>query len=474
MRLIHSELDLVSLVVEIQVPMFVDELESDQKRLFESSMNGPTPDVPIQDIFALYRRTKTLLGMLAAFAPERHVDFNLASFFDKYVLQWLVNTDNKTGNWVEAAINADKFEAEGAEGHSSSIVDLFDSLRSPISFLQDLEWEDEYQNARFFTSLARTVAKAVETYCRTVETKFLAEMFPRPNDYIQPQKSSAWLEKARQLAIQGDKKVEPFNFQPESCVKLNNVEAARKLLDNMYNQMEVDKLAGILSELAPPVPEKVEQERFLFSVKIVLAEGLLSSEASLTSKLDTFVTFSDEAGNRLAKTRTIYETAAPRWEETFDISVEKPLWLMVSVRDRALVGKHDTIGRAYLCLDPRRFGDLMTHDLWLDLDSHGRVLIRLSMEGEKDDIQFYFGRAFRFLKRAESDMLRIFIDKVLVVFLFYLLSCVHPRLDVAIYTAMSLSVGCQESSQGQWPRLGLQQSFGQCHRSLSICRRWLR
>lgn len=51
--------------------------------------------------------------------------------------------------------NSFQFEAEGAEGHSSSIIDLFDSLRSPITFLQDLEWEDEYQNARFFTSLAK-------------------------------------------------------------------------------------------------------------------------------------------------------------------------------------------------------------------------------------------------------------------------------------------------------------------------------
>jgi hypothetical protein len=99
-------------------------------------------------------------------------------------------------------------------------------------------------------------------------------------------------------------------------------------------------------------------------------------------------------------------------DETFDISVEKPLWLMVSVRDRALVGKHDTVGRAYLCLDPRRFGDFLTHDLWMDLDSQGRILVRVSMEGEKDDIQFYFGRGFRSLKRAEGDMLRIFIDKV--------------------------------------------------------------
>jgi rubrerythrin len=94
------------------------------------------------------------------------------------------------------------------------------------------------------------------------------------------------------------------------------------------------------------------------------------------------------------------------------MSVEKELWLMVSVRDRALVGKHDTVGRAYLCLDPRRFGDFLAHELWMDLEPSGRVLIRVSMEGEKDDIQFFFGRAFRSLKRAESDMLRVFIDKV--------------------------------------------------------------
>lgn len=85
---------------------------------------------------------------------------------------------------------------------------------------------------------------------------------------------------------------------------------------------------------------------------------------------------------------------------------------MLSVRDRALIGKHDTVGRDYLCLDPRRFGDYLVHDLWLKLDTQGRVLVRISMEGEKDDIQFYFGRAFRSLKRAEGDMVRIFIDKV--------------------------------------------------------------
>lgn len=86
---------------------------------------------------------------------------------------------------------------------------------------------------------------------------------------------------------------------------------------------------------------------------------------------------------------------------------------MVSVRDHTLIGKNDTVGRGYICLDPQPFGDFLAHDLWLDLDTHGRLLTRVSMEGEKDDIQFYFGRAFRSLKRAETDMVRAFIDKVL-------------------------------------------------------------
>ncbi|KAG6812915.1 hypothetical protein H0H92_015467 [Tricholoma furcatifolium] len=401
-----GQLDIVSLFVEITVPHLIVEVQNSQRRLFESSMNGPTPDVPIQDIFALYRRVKTLLSMYAAFVPQGEITFNSTGFFEPYVRQWLINTDSKTEQWVQA------FEAEGAQGHSSSIVDLFDSLRSPINFLQELEWEDEYQEARFFTALSKTISKAVEQYCKSVESMFMSEMFPRPTDYLQPQKSSAWLEKARQLAVTGEKRVEPFNFRPESCVKLNNVEAARKLLDNMYTQIQVDKMSEAVSKHAPQVPDKVERDRFLFTVKIVIAEGLVPLDSSPSAKLDTFITLSDPEGNRLAKTRTIYETLNPRWDETFDISVEKELWLMVSVRDRALVGKHDTVGRAYLCLDPRRFGDFLAHELWMNLEPHGRVLIRVSMEGEKDDCQFFFGRAFRSLKRAEGDMLRIFIDKM--------------------------------------------------------------
>ncbi|KAG8934303.1 hypothetical protein FRC01_003816 [Tulasnella sp. 417] len=398
---ILRRLDLVSLALESQIPLFLTDLGDLRVPLLEGSTRKP-PEVPLVDIFALYRRTKTLLSMHAAFCPDSPIDYDLGGYFEPYVLQYLVNTDLQTAQWVHAAISVDKFEAEGEEGHISSLS----FLHSPIKGKQNVL----PQGTTLTVFMPQTVSKLVEEYCRMIEDLFMDEMFPRQSiDEKQP-KQYAFIEKAR-LTIAGEKKVDPFNFTASSCVKLNNIEAARNLLDKLYARIDVDTISRILADHTPPSSNEGEQQRFLFTVKISQAESLAPADSS-SSKLDSFVTLSDEKGIRLAKTRTIYESLNPRWDEAFDISVEHSLWVMASVRDRAVIGKHDTVGRGYLFLDPKRFGDYLSHDVWLDLDTGGRILLRVSMEGEKDDPQFFFGRAFRSLKRAESDMIRVIIDKV--------------------------------------------------------------
>lgn len=180
----------------------------------------------------------------------------------------------------------------------------------------------------------------------------------------------------------------------------------------MYTALDADRVAEVAAEQAPPVPEKAaSQARNLFSVKIVLAETLASPNGT-TTKPNPFLTLSNPKGERLAKTRTLYDTSDPRWSETFDISVHGALWLAATAYSRNLVEDHKFLGRALIHLDPRKYDDYLPHELWLDLNTNGRLLVRISMEGEKDDIQFYFGRAFRSLKRTEADMVRIIVDKV--------------------------------------------------------------
>ena len=190
-------------------------------------------------------------------------------------------------------------------------------------------------------------------------------------------------------------------------MKLNNIEAARQQLDKLYGEMRVDEHAAreIASPATPP-----DQQNYLFTVKIVLAEDIsIDSNSRLP---DSFVIISDEQGNRYAKTRTIYDDSDPRWDETFDIPLRGSAWFMATVRHRTLAGKHDLVGRAYLRLDPSQHLDLISRDVLLPLDTRGHLLLRISMEGERDDIQYHFGRAFRWLKRTEADMVRTFVDKV--------------------------------------------------------------
>jgi hypothetical protein len=181
----------------------------------------------------------------------------------------------------------------------------------------------------------------------------------------------------------------------------------------MYNTIDADNVARIIHEYEPaPTGQSVlSASSYLFTVKVVMAEGLVGADGHV-HKMDPFLTLSDERGNRVAKTRTVYESASPTWNETFDISVKSSLWLAATIYKRNLMEKHDYIGRAFLHLNPKEFNDFLAHDLLLDLDTRGRVLLRVSMEGEKDDVQFHFGRAFRSLKRAETDMVRMIIDKV--------------------------------------------------------------
>ena len=215
----------------------------------------------------------------------------------------------------------------------------------------------------------------------------------------------------------------------------------------MYTTLDADKVSRIVELNAPAVPEKpTGPPRFLFTVKIVLGENLVETGGSSRAKLDPFLILSDPHGNRVSKTRTLYDTNDPRWDETIDVSVKGDLWLRATIYNRNLVDHHEVVACAYIHLNPNEFGDFLARDIWLRLEDgnqkpmDGRLLLRISMEGEKDDIQFYFGRAFRSLKRAENDMTRTMVDKVRSLSPQARCACVHASPQMSPFVRHYLSM----------------------------------
>lgn len=174
--------------------------------------------------------------------------------------------------------------------------------------------------------------------------------------------------------------------------------------------MNVDACAEVLKKNAPPREKQKRPTKYVFTVKIVEGEDLRACDPSGLS--DPYVVLGDEVQKRLFKTRTIMRNLNPRWEESIDISVNAPMNIIATIWDWDMIGDHDYVGRTSLKLDPAHFSDYMPREYWLNLDTQGKLLLRVSMEGERDDIQFYFGKAFRLLKRTERDMTRKITDKV--------------------------------------------------------------
>lgn len=298
----------------------------------------------------------------------------------------------------------------------------------------------------------QVINKAVEQYCSVMEMLFRQEIygFTIPLDSPKENKEKrvsiegppkSWFERARDAALRPKKVAEAVHFRAETCVKLNNIEATQMHLDELYEELEVDRVAEVLAEargqdlsgmeeammvMGSPLsggsgtsvsgaslPGMVPTSRLgihIYSIKVVLGEELMACDRNGLS--DPYVVLSYGEGEEVGRTRVIYETCNPRFDETFEVRFRSPVTMMLTVYDRDAIGSDDVCGQGTFHLQPSLLDDYMSHEMWVELDTQGRVLLRVSMEGEREDVRFYFGKTFRTLRRTQADMARMIIEQV--------------------------------------------------------------
>ncbi|KAH0541734.1 hypothetical protein FGG08_003826 [Glutinoglossum americanum] len=379
-------------------------------------------EVGIQDGFDLYKDLVEIRRMHTQALPNAPFAYSIEELLVDFVWRWIHITDSKIGDLVDEAVKQDNFEVRTSnpqvgpsdeERHSVSVIDIFRLFNQTIDQVVALNWDNDLQYAKFMTALARTIGSGIARYCEIVEGQFAKEMdrmTPEQEAVARQSRQERWVQIAKD-AWNNKEKIEPFQFFPESFVKLNNTEFATYQLDQLEKNINVDACAAVVQRHTPPLNQRQRKvNNYIFTIKIVEAEDLKACDINGLS--DPYVVLGDEYQKRLAKTRIIYSSLNPRWDETVDIKAQGPLNIIATVWDWDTLGDHDCVGRTSIKLDPAHFSDYMPREYWLDLDTQGRLLLRVSMEGERDDIQFYFGKAFRTLKRTERDMTRKITDKL--------------------------------------------------------------
>lgn len=431
----------LAILVEEILPSFSSDAKELVARIMEVT-KSKNEEVPVEDGFELYGEMVSIRAVYSQALPGREFTFDIEHHLQEFVWRWIQLTDSKLHGWVESAVEHDDFQIRQEpaakergepptddERHSQSVVDIYRMFNESIERILRLNWDNDLQYAKFMTAISKSIGKGVARYCELLEAKFAKEMdrqTPEQEARAQQTQREKWMSAARDAWVTGSlsQKIEPFNFWPESFVKINNIEFATLQLDKVEQEMNVDACVQAIQKHEPPPPPHVRkrgENKFMFTIKIIEAEDLKAGDMNGLS--DPYVVLGDEYQKRLAKTRTVYQSLSPRWDETIDILTTGPLNVIATVWDWDALGDHDCLGRTSLKLDPNHFNDYLPREYWLDLDTQGRLLVRVTMEGERDDIQFYFGKAFRTLKRTERDMTRKITDKLLA----YIQQCLSRR-----------------------------------------------
>ncbi|KAJ9616518.1 hypothetical protein H2200_000237 [Cladophialophora chaetospira] len=409
------------ILINSTLPAFAEDSKAMVEQVLENAQRDAL-EVPIQDGFDLYKDLSDFRRVHTDALPHVPFAYKIEDLLGDFVWRWIKTTESQVVGWVENAVKHDEFkvrtEVAGQtptedERHSTSVLDIFSSFNQVVNQVGELNWDDDLSYAKFMTALAKAIGQGVARYC-----DLLDQMFSKEMDRLTPEQEAAasmtrqekWVQLAKDTWNQKER-VEPFNFYPESFVKLNDISFAIQQWDSLETEVNVDGCAEVVKKYAPPLQQRPKKiTNYVFTIKIVEAEDLKACDVNGFS--DPYVVLTDEYQKRLFKSRIIYRNLNPRWDESVDITTQGPLNLIATVWDWDAMGDHDYVGRTSLKLDPTHFSDFLPREYWLDLDTQGRVMVRVSMEGERDDIQFYFGKAFRGLQRTQRDMTRKTTDKL--------------------------------------------------------------
>lgn len=410
----------------------------DSQSMFQHLMSHMTArheEPSFEDMVSLYKKLCEIRDLYTQVHGK--FPFDLETAFVKYIRRHVESSATLATSWVDPAIEADQWEPlDESEGvmYSSSVADMFTSLGTALAVVSELKWDNPIHVAQFYTLLMSGVSTAV---CRYASRLF--QLFSEELELLDDKKETKyktrqekWMAMAKN-AMSGSEPVTPYQFKKSTCIKLNDIETAQAKLDEIEAQLDSEKLAKVLEGInANAGPGQIvnreggaKKKAYLFTMRIVQAENLKSCDMNGLS--DPYVTLVDQQTRKqIGKTRTIFEDLNPVWDETFEVATNGSAWITATVWDEDSLGSHDLCGRAFIRLDPAAFGDFVAQDYWLDLDTQGKLLVNITMESERDDVRFYFGKALRTLVRCENDMIKVIVDK-LTAFIQYSLSLTTMR-----------------------------------------------
>ncbi|KAI9221730.1 hypothetical protein BC828DRAFT_59735 [Blastocladiella britannica] len=333
--------------------------------------------LPSSLVFTLYDMSKVVKEKLSAYNDL--LDYiEISRWFSPFVFLFLDMTGLKSRDIQANAARLDDFEAiSEVVLHSSSILDVFSFFHQTLDWLRKLNWPDEVYQAKFMGRLGAIYTSCIDMYAATLKARIDETL-------------------AKDVITEDDRR--------RMCVQLNNIETARSQLNDLHETMDIERLQEVLVQHAGRAPDS-PTDMVLPALERGVSgtfEASLSAHFPLHPKIYGLVA---QAYFTFVHPVTGLGLGHCSPDQTVDLALSPSAEaIIVELRYSNALGDQ-IIGKTYFAVD-ESFDDHDTHEVTAEFLGIGKITVRMKKMGEKvNDIEFFFRRSFRSLKRTVQDAL---------------------------------------------------------------------
>ncbi|GCE99748.1 hypothetical protein ZYGM_003365 [Zygosaccharomyces mellis] len=404
------------------------------RRVEKYTSVGPTDALEMYDMF------KELRNIYSQVQPKKTFPINIEKLFTKYLSQLCDEASGKVLGVIKESIKNETWEFVNPEVHySTSVVDIFRMINGSIGLFKRLEWQNSYQIAKIITFLLKSFSDGLHYYAGVIlkmieedlsddSSEFIFSDDDNKENTLSGEKSkTSWMD-GMKSALKNSQPAElpkPYQFKPQTCILLNDLNAIIEKLNELDSQLNLEELSDTIKifeskhQKTRNISNNIERQLHqLYTIRVIGAENIrgFSSIDGLSNSALTLVDTSRQ--REIAKTKIIRKSVNPVWDEEFEIEIPVgktcTIFLMIWHRPSGKLRRssYEVCGKCSFLLDSKRYtDDGFPNAVTLDLDTQGKVFLEISLESEKLDAVFCIGRAYRTVSRALDRAIELITHK---------------------------------------------------------------
>lgn len=440
-----DKLNIASVCAETLIVAYATDFPSMVKRAEKYyKLNNEESIAPVNAL-ELYSVIRQLENIYLQIQPKKDFPFDAEDMFYKYLTKITRDIIQNVKGVITTSLKNETWERVNSEtSFSHSVLDIFKMVNESINLIKGLGWGNLYHTSKILTYILKAFSDDLKVYSQRTLKLIQRDLRQASLDALQKSSNESmsqlqtlgsdiknkkrWTfhDMKNALRYSSTSSIVPptFEYRARTCIMLNDLETMIKMVNELDEKIDPENISlqvekGKATDTHQTDNQEPEHQlKQIYTIRVIEAKDIRGYSSDGMSNASVSLRCSAKQ-RETGSTRVISKTTNPVWDEEFEIdlpfngqsTITFNVWHHTSSKLKSLSGD-DLCGRATLIIDPKHFtDDGFPNARTLDLSTQGQLSVEISLETEKMDALFSFGRSYRILSRSRDQAIALLVGK---------------------------------------------------------------